>query len=66
MRFGLGPVFACERSIASRRWQTYAARSFLLSSLLFAMATVAASPAGAYESDSARDYAALGQSYSTR
>ncbi len=63
MRFGLGPVFACERSIASRRWQTYAARSFLLFSLLVAMATVAASPSGAFGSGSAQDYAALGESY---
>jgi ABC-type transport system involved in multi-copper enzyme maturation permease subunit len=63
MRVGLGPVFACERSIASRRWQTYAARSFLLSSLLVAMATVAASPSGAFGSGFAREYAALGESY---
>jgi ABC-type transport system involved in multi-copper enzyme maturation permease subunit len=63
MRVGLGPVFACERSIASRRWQTYAARSLLLSSLLVAMGTVAASPTISIGGGFARDYAALGESY---
>jgi len=63
MRIGLGPVFACERSIASRRWQTYAARSFLLSALLVAMATVATSPTGVVGGRFARSYAAVGESY---
>jgi ABC-type transport system involved in multi-copper enzyme maturation permease subunit len=56
-------VFACERSIASRRWQTYAARSLLLSFLLIAMAIAAASPSGATGGGFARNYAALGESY---
>ncbi len=63
MRIGLGPVFACERSIASRRWQTYAARSFLLSALLVAMATVASSSARVVGGGFAQNYAALGESY---
>ena len=37
MHFGLGPVFAYERMINARRWQTYAARSFMVAALLFAM-----------------------------
>jgi ABC-type transport system involved in multi-copper enzyme maturation permease subunit len=63
MRFGLGPVFACERAIATRRWQTYAARSFLLFALLVAIATVASSRARVFAGSRARDYAALGESY---
>jgi ABC-type transport system involved in multi-copper enzyme maturation permease subunit len=63
MRIGLGPVFACERSIASRRWQTYGARTFLLSALLAAMATVAFSEGGRISGKSAADYAELGESY---
>ncbi len=63
MRFGLGPVYACERSIASRRWQTYAARSFLLSALLVAMATVASASARVAGVGFAQNYAALGESY---
>jgi hypothetical protein len=41
MRIGTGPVFAFERIVAARRWQLYAARSFLVSALLFAMAVIA-------------------------
>jgi ABC-type transport system involved in multi-copper enzyme maturation permease subunit len=63
MRIGLGPVFACERSIASRRWQTYAARSFLLAALLVAMAMVAVPVASPTTRNFARHYAELGESY---
>ena len=30
MRIWTGPVFAYERIVAARRWQLYAARSFLV------------------------------------
>ncbi|MGO9465290.1 MAG: ABC transporter permease subunit [Isosphaeraceae bacterium] len=63
MRIELGPVFACERSIASRRWQTYAARSFLVSALLAAMATVASAAAREVGQSSVQHYAELGESY---
>jgi ABC-type transport system involved in multi-copper enzyme maturation permease subunit len=63
MRIGLGPVFACENTIASRRWQNYAARSLLLFALLVAMATVATSSSRASRGRSARYHAALGESY---
>jgi ABC-type transport system involved in multi-copper enzyme maturation permease subunit len=62
MRLGLGPVFECETSIASRRWQTYVARSILLAALLAALSTIAVSEdfpaAGAIGR-----YADLGESY---
>jgi hypothetical protein len=41
MRIGTGPVFAHERIVAARRWQLYAARSFLVAALLTAMAVIA-------------------------
>ncbi len=63
MRFGLGPVFASERSIASRRWQTYAARSFLLLALLVAMAMVAYSEDTVAGGLRAGNYAELAESY---
>ncbi len=37
---GLGPVFALERQIASRRWQTYALRSLFVCGLLAALIVV--------------------------
>jgi ABC-type transport system involved in multi-copper enzyme maturation permease subunit len=63
MRIGLGPVFACERSIACRRWQTYAMRVLFLTVLLGAMAAVASSGGALGEAISATDYAELGESY---
>ena len=41
MRWGPGPVFIYECLTSSRRWQTYAARSFGVAALLVAMATIA-------------------------
>ena len=37
MRLGLGPVFACDRLIATRRWQLYALRSGFLAVILLGM-----------------------------
>jgi ABC-type transport system involved in multi-copper enzyme maturation permease subunit len=63
MRFGLGPVFACERAIASRRRQTYAARSFLVAALLAAMGLVAWSVSGSLANTPNLEYADLGETY---
>jgi hypothetical protein len=41
MHWGLGPVFVYECLTSSRRWQTFAARSFGVSVLLVMMATIA-------------------------
>jgi hypothetical protein len=40
MRLGLGPVFAAECVTTSRRWQVYAGRSLLVSSVLAAMTLI--------------------------
>ncbi len=39
-RWGLGPVFACEWLIASRRWQMYAMRSAFVGLILCALIVV--------------------------
>jgi hypothetical protein len=62
MRFGLGPVFAYERLVNARRWQTYAARSFMVAALLVAMATIAVSYTGLSMGSTAQRYARLGES----
>jgi len=63
MRWGLGPVFAYERLVSSRRWQTYAARSFGVSVLLVTMATIAWSNDPVQAGRSMRAYAGLGEAY---
>ena len=63
MRFGLGPVFAYERLIVARRWQTYAARSFVVATLLFAMALVASSNARRDPRNTVQAAAELGRYY---
>ncbi|MFI5459084.1 MAG: ABC transporter permease [Isosphaerales bacterium] len=63
MRWGLGPVFIYECLTNSRRWQTYAARSFGVSALLLAMATIAWSNDAMLVGKSAREYANLGEAY---
>jgi ABC-type transport system involved in multi-copper enzyme maturation permease subunit len=63
MRLGAGPVFAYERLIHSRRWQTYASRAVMVGALLIAMATIAFSYGGFGASARARRYAELGQYY---
>ena len=63
MRFGLGPVFAYERLVNARRWQTYAARSFMVAALLVAMVTIASSSDGPSMGSPAQRYAELGESY---
>jgi ABC-type Na+ efflux pump permease subunit len=40
MRWGLGPVFACETLLNARRWQVYAARSALVLAMLVGMLIV--------------------------
>ena len=63
MRWGLGPVFAYERLISSRRWQSYAVRAAMLAALLAGMATIAWSNDGFFEGSSPSDYAELGEYY---
>jgi len=63
MRWGLGPVFIYECLTSSRRWQTYAARSFGVSVLLVAMATIAWSNDAMRADRSMREYAGLGEAY---
>jgi len=63
MRWGLGPVFIYECLTSSRRWQTYAARSFGVSVLLFAMATIAWANDTMRADRSMRAYAGLGEAY---
>src|SRR5438477_9994771 len=63
MRWGLGPVFLYECLANSRRWQTYAIRSFGVAALLVAMATIASSPREVFVGPSWREYALLGESY---
>src|SRR5213082_3175368 len=63
MRWGLGPVFLYECLVNSRRWQTYAIRSFGVTALLVAMATIASSQDAMLVGRSWRDYAKLGKSY---
>jgi ABC-type transport system involved in multi-copper enzyme maturation permease subunit len=63
MRFGLGPVFAYERLVTARRWQTYAARSVMVAALLVAMMTIASSHTSPFMASSAQRFAKLGESY---
>jgi ABC-type transport system involved in multi-copper enzyme maturation permease subunit len=63
MRWGLGPVFIYECVANSRRWQTYAIRSFGVAALLVAMSTIASSYHPEFVGQSWRDYARLGGSY---
>jgi ABC-type transport system involved in multi-copper enzyme maturation permease subunit len=63
MRFGTGPVFSYERIASSRRWQVYAARSFMVASLLAAMAVVAGTNGPLSAGAAAREYAKLGEAY---
>src|SRR5215470_15105843 len=62
MRWGLGPVFISECVATSRRWQTYALRSFGVAALLVAMSTIA-SDQSEFVGPSWREYAWLGESY---
>jgi len=63
MRWGLGPVFIYECLTSSRRWQFYAARSFGVSVLLAAMATIAWSNDAISAGSSMQTYARLGEAY---
>ncbi len=63
MRFGTGPVFAYERVVGARRWQLYAARSFMVTALLTAMAVIAWNATRDLTGNAVRDYAKLGESY---
>jgi len=63
MRWGLGPVFIYDCLTSSRRWQTYAARSFGVSVLLVAMATIAWSDDAMGAGRSMGEYAELGEAY---
>ena len=63
MRFGTGSVFSYERIAGSRRWQVYAGRSFMVASLLAAMAVVAGTNGPLSAGAAAREYAKIGESY---
>ncbi len=63
MRIGTGPVFAHERIVAARRWQHYAARSFLVAALLTAMAVIASDSTTILTGNPVRAYAGLGERY---
>jgi ABC-type transport system involved in multi-copper enzyme maturation permease subunit len=63
MRFGTGPVFAYERIAGARRWQLYAARSFMVAALLAAMGVIALSVRIDLAGNPVRVYAGLGESY---
>ncbi len=63
MRIGTGPVFAHERIVAARRWQVYAARSFLVAALLSAMAVIAWNSSSIVTGNPGRAYAGLGELY---
>ncbi|MHC5537901.1 ABC transporter permease [Singulisphaera rosea] len=63
LRFGLGPVFAYEWIIASRRWQGYALRSGFAGMLLVALLVIVANPAIPRSGTVSRDLAKLGESF---
>jgi ABC-type transport system involved in multi-copper enzyme maturation permease subunit len=63
MRWWLGPVFIYECVANSRRWQTYAIRSFGVAALLVAMSTIASSYHPEFVGQSWREYTRLGESY---
>jgi ABC-type transport system involved in multi-copper enzyme maturation permease subunit len=63
MRWGLSPVFIYECLANSRRWQTYAIRSFGVAILLVAVASIGMSRTTLDASAAWREYAALGSSY---
>jgi hypothetical protein len=63
MRFGTGPVFACERVAAARRWHLYAGRSFLVAALLVAMMFIAGKHVATGPGINVQQYAKLGESY---
>jgi ABC-type transport system involved in multi-copper enzyme maturation permease subunit len=63
MRWGPGPVFIYECLTSSRRLQTYAARSLVVSVLLLAMASIAWSNGAMMEGKSTQEYASLGEAY---
>ena len=63
MRWGLGPVFVYDGLAASRRWQTYAVRTFGGALLLLAIFTVVSSRTRYDDASmSWREYAAIGES----
>jgi ABC-type transport system involved in multi-copper enzyme maturation permease subunit len=63
MRWGLGPVFIYECLTNSRRWQSYAMRSFGVAALLFAIGTIAVSQGAYFEGKSVEESSQLGESY---
>jgi ABC-type Na+ efflux pump permease subunit len=68
MRWGLGPVFACETLLNSRRWQVYAARSALVLAILVGMVYVwvgrsAPAPARGGRAATFRQMAEVGQGF---
>jgi ABC-type transport system involved in multi-copper enzyme maturation permease subunit len=63
VRWGLSPVFIYECLANSRRWQTYAVRSFGVAILLAAVASIAMSRNTVDPTRPWQDYAALGESY---
>lgn len=60
---GLGPVFACEWVISSRRWQAYALRSVFVACLLAALATIWWNKPQLRNATTFQQLAALGQQF---
>jgi ABC-type transport system involved in multi-copper enzyme maturation permease subunit len=63
MRWGPGPVFVSECLTEARRWQTYAARAFLVSALLIGMGAIWWAQVGSRPRLSLRVMAEVGQYY---
>jgi ABC-type transport system involved in multi-copper enzyme maturation permease subunit len=62
-RWGLGPVFAYECLTTSRRWQVYAGRSLLVTSILVGLTLVGFNRLGGQSLTSFRDLAAVGTAF---
>jgi len=63
LRLGLGPVFAFEWIVWSRRWQWYAMRSLFTGALLVALLVILAKPDSAGGTTTIRGLAQLGESF---
>src|SRR4051794_22828226 len=63
MRWGLGPVFAYEWLITSRRWQVYAARSLFVAALLASLVVVSVSEVGRQAGPTFRGQGWIGESF---
>jgi ABC-type transport system involved in multi-copper enzyme maturation permease subunit len=63
IRVGLGPVFACEWVITSRRWRTYGLRSLFVAGLLLGLVVVYWSRVNDWVNASLRSQARVGEGF---